>query len=131
MPEEPKFKGKTIAEIKQWDEKTLFEMLPSRQRRSLKRGLTPAQKVLMIKIKKANEGTYKKKIKTHCRNMIILPQMVGLMIHIHNGKEFVPLQITVEMIGHYLGEFAQSRKRLTHSAPGVGATKSSSALSVK
>jgi small subunit ribosomal protein S19 len=70
-------------------------------------------------------------IKTHCRNAVILPEMVGLTIGIHNGKSFVNVTIQEEMIGHYLGEFMLTRKGVKHSAPGIGATRSSAALSVK
>ncbi len=63
--------------------------------------------------------------------MVILPEMIGTMIKIHSGKEFVPIQIEAEMLGHILGEFALPRKRVGHSSPGVGATKSSSSMSLK
>ncbi|RLF88358.1 30S ribosomal protein S19, partial [Thermococci archaeon] len=61
----------------------------------------------------------------------ILPEMVGMTIYVHNGKEFVPVEIKPEMIGHYLGEFAPTRKRVQHGAPGIGATRSSMFVAVK
>jgi len=63
--------------------------------------------------------------------MIVLPEMVGMVIKIYNGKEFTPVTIIEEMIGHYFGEFALTRKKVEHSAPGIGATRSSASLSVK
>ena len=81
----------------------------------------------MLKKLRANE----KNIETHCRDMIILPEMVGKTIKIHQGKEFMPVIIEEGMIGHYLGEFAMTRKKVAHSAPGIGATRSSASLSVK
>ena len=63
--------------------------------------------------------------------MVVLPEMVGLEIKVYDGKTFVPVRVESEMVGHYLGEFTYNRKKLAHSAPGVGATKSSSALSVR
>ena len=63
--------------------------------------------------------------------MVVLPEMVGVMIKIYQGKEFVPILIEAEMIGHYLGEFVMTRKKVAHSAPGIGATRSSASLSVK
>ncbi|MEM3151636.1 MAG: ribosomal protein S19 family protein, partial [Candidatus Bathyarchaeia archaeon] len=72
-----------------------------------------------------------KPIKTHCRDMIILPEMVGLTILVHNGKEFVPVEIKPEMIGHYLGEFAITNKRVVHGAPGIGASRSSMYVPLK
>ncbi len=106
----------------------LIELLPSRQRRSLKRGLPIRQKKLLKNIresKKEMEAGKAYTVKTHCRDMVILPEMLGVTIGIYNGKEFVPVEITPEMVGHYLGEFAPSRKRVSHGAPGVGSTKSS------
>jgi len=126
-----KFKGKTIEELKKMDLKEFIELLPSRQKRSLKRGFTGAQKILLKKIDKAIEGIYKKPIKTHCRSMIILPKMVGLTIHIHRGKDFILTNIEPEMLGLRLGELSLTRKRIEHSAPGVGATKSSTAVSAR
>ena len=89
------------------------------------------QKRLLIKIKKAKEGKYKRSVKTQCRDMIIIPEMIGLTIHVHAGKLYVPVEIQPDMLGHYLGEFTLTRTRVTHSAPGIGATKSSAAASVK
>jgi small subunit ribosomal protein S19 len=63
--------------------------------------------------------------------MIILPEMIGFSIKIYQGKEFVPVIIEPDMVGHYLGEFVLTRKRVAHSAPGIGATRSSASLSVK
>ena len=118
--------GKTLEELKTLSLNELASLMPARQRRSLKRGLTEQQKILLKKIKK-NEPN----IETHHKDMIILPEMVGITIKVYNGKEFIPVMISEEMIGHYLGEFIFTRKRVEHSAPGIGATKSSAALSVK
>ncbi|MBU5575273.1 MAG: 30S ribosomal protein S19 [Candidatus Aenigmarchaeota archaeon] len=102
------------------------KLLPSRERRSLLRGLTERQKKFLIRLRKAQ-----KPLKTHLREMIIIPEMIGKRILVHNGKEWIPVDIKVEMIGHRLGEFALTRKRVLHSAPGVGATKSSKFLPLK
>ena len=120
------FKGKTTEELKKMSLNELAQLLTSRQRRTIKRGFTEQQKILLKKIK-ANE----KNIETHCRNMVILPEMIGITIKIHQGKEFVPVMIEQDMIGHCLGEFVLTRKRVAHSAPGIGATRSSASLSVK
>ena len=125
------YRGKTLEELKSMEFKDFIELLPARQRRSLKRGLTDPQKIFMAKIKKYKETKKNKPIKTHCRDIIVVPEMVGLTISIHRGKEFVPVLIIEKMIGHYLGELALTRKLVAHSAPGIGATKSSSAVSVK
>ncbi len=125
------YRGKKLDELQKLSIKDFAKLVPSRQRRSLNRGFTDQQKRLLVKIKEAQEGKRKKPIKTHVRDMIILPEMVGLMLHVHNGKAFVPVQITEEMIGHYLAEFRLTRNKVAHSAPGIGATKSSSSASVK
>lgn len=119
-------KGKTLEELKKMSVNELAQILTSRQRRTIKRGMTEQQKILLKKMR-ANE----KNTETHCRDMVILPEMVGATIRVHQGKEFVPVAIEPEMIGHYLGEFVLTRKKVAHSAPGIGATRSSASLSVK
>ncbi len=131
MAKEFTYKGKTLAEIKKMQLSEFVNLLPSRLRRSIKRGFTDAQKKLLKKIKAANEGKWKKPIRTHCRDLIVLPEMIGLIINIHMGNAFVPVKITEEMLGHYLGELVITRKKLQHSAPGVGATRSSTAAASK
>lgn len=120
------YRGKNIEELKNMSLNELASLLPARQRRSLKRGLTEQQKILLSRIKKN-----KVNIKTHCRDMVILPEMIGKIIKVYNGKEFAPVTIVDEMIGHCLGEYALTRRRVEHSAPGIGATRSSASLSVK
>lgn len=121
-----RFKGKTLEELKALSIKEFSEIVEARIRRNLKRGLTDQQKIVLKKIKDK-----KKNIKTHCRDMVIIPEMVGETIHIHSGKAFIPVLIQGEMLGHYLGEFALTRRRVGHNAPGIGATKSSSSMSVR
>ena len=125
------FKGKTVEELAVMPLNEFMNLVPSRTRRSLKRGFTEDQKKLLLKVKKTKEGKYKKTIKTHCRDMIITPDFMGLLILVYTGKEFVPVTVTIEMLGKYLGEFTMTRKKVAHSAPGIGATKSSAAMSVK
>ncbi len=126
MSQEFIYKGKTLEELNNMNVKEFAELLPSRQRRSLIRGLNPEHKKLLQMLK-----TSPKPVKTHLRNAIILPEMIGKSIMLYNGKEFVPVRVEADMIGHYLGEFALTRKSVKHSAPGVGATKSSAAVSVR
>ena len=63
--------------------------------------------------------------------MIILPEMVGVKIGVYNGKEYTPVEVKPEMIGHRLGEFALTRKPVKHSSPGFGATRSSKFVPLK
>lgn len=120
------WQGLNEEQIKKLELKEFVKLVPARQRRSLKRGFTEQQKKLLKKIEKGE-----KNIKTHCRDMVILPKMLGLFIKVYNGKEFFPLNITADMIGRYLGEFALTRKKVTHSAAGIGATRSSRAVTAR
>ena len=120
------YRGKTLDELKAMTLNEVMAIVPARARRSLKKGQRHSHKVVLKKIK-ANDQD----IRTHARDMIVLPEMVGATIKIFSGKEFLPVVIQGEMIGHFLGEFALTRKPVKHSAPGIGATKSSSNLSVK
>lgn len=128
MAKEALYRGKTVEELSKMDAREFSKFLPSRRRRSVLRQFDKIEKFLQRARKKLE---MKKKIKTHYRNLIIVPQMVGWTINVYNGKEFIPCLITSEMLGHCLGEFAYTRKKVEHSAPGIGATRSSAALSVK
>jgi len=119
------YRGKTLEELKAMTLKEFALLLDSRRRRTLMRGLTHPAKVLLKKLEK------KDNVKTHARYMIVLPSMVGKTIKVYNGKEFVSLSIVPEMIGLRLGELVITRKPVSHSSPGVGATRSSSNLSVR
>lgn len=120
------YHGKSLEELKEMSLDDFAVLVPSRQRRTIKRGFSDQQKILLNNMKIGVND-----IKTHCRNMVILPEMVGKALRVHNGKEFVQVNVEIDMLGHYLGEFAVTRKKISHSAPGIGATKSSSSLSVK
>ena len=120
------YRGKTLEELKKLSLNEFAALLPARRRRSIKRGLTEEQKKLLKKVKR-NE----KNIETHCRDMIILPEIIGQTIKVHNGKEFIMVIIDASMVGHRLGEFSQTRKRVQHSAPGLGATRSSKFVPLK
>jgi len=111
-----------------------IRILPARQRRSLTRGLTTDQRTLMELIRnhrRDKSGKEAKPIKTHCRDMVIIPEMVGLNLLIHSGKEFVALDIKPEMIGHYTGEFIITNKKVLHGTPGIGASRSSMYVPLK
>lgn len=131
MAKEFTYRGKNLEELQILSLKEFAELLPARQKRSILRGFTDAQKKLLEKVEKTKRGSYKKIIKTQCRDLVVLPNMVGLILYIHKGKEYTPVKILPEMIGLYLGELVLTRQRVTHSAPGIGATKSSTAISVK
>ncbi|HLD97003.1 MAG TPA: 30S ribosomal protein S19 [Candidatus Nanoarchaeia archaeon] len=119
------YRGKTIAELNKLSLKEFAVLLPSRLRRTVRRGLSENNKKLLEDIRKHSN------VKTHNRDMIIFPEMVGKTVKVYSGKEFVPVIIGPEMLGHYLGEFVLTRRKVVHHAPGIGATKSSGALSVR
>jgi small subunit ribosomal protein S19 len=112
-------------ELRKMSVKEFSQLVTSRARRSLLRGKTDAEKILRAKLDR------KSTVKTQYRDLIIIPSMVGKTVKVHNGKEFVPLAITEHMLGHTIGEFVLTRRRVTHNAPGIGATKSSASISVR
>ena len=134
MPKEFLFRGYNLEQLQETSMDDFIKLLPSRQRRSMLRGLTDDQKKLLEEIRQFRRGSGKEKksqMKTQCRDMIILPEMVGLTIHVHNGKEFAQVDITTQMIGHYLGEFASPIKKVSHGTPGIGASRSSMYVPLK
>ena len=118
------YRGKNLEELKKLDIREFSKYLKSGERRSVLRNFDVIEKFL-------ERNKNKEKIRTHQRDLIIVPKMIGLNIYVHNGKEFIQIKITAEMLGHRLGEFSATRKQIKHGAPGVGATRSSAALSVK
>ena len=123
--------GKEEAEVLNLSLEDFMKLVPARQRRTLERGFTPSQKILLEKVRDFKAKDIKKPIKTHCRDMLIIPEMVGILFMVHSGKEFKRVQPTIEMLGHYLGEFAGTRRRIQHGSPGVGATRSSKFVPLK
>jgi small subunit ribosomal protein S19 len=130
-----KYRGYTLEELQQMPLDNVIQLFPSRQRRSLKKGFLPRQKKVLEKIRKLKKEEQKggrpQIIKTHCRDMIILPEMVGMTFGVYNGKQFVEVQIQPEMIGCYFGEFAVTRQKVQHGDPGMGATRSSMFVPLK
>ena len=122
MVKEFTYHGLSKEELANIPNEKLFKLFTARARRSLTRGINDDKRKLMEEMKDKNN---KNPIKTHLRDVIILPYMVGVTVHIFSGKEFVPITITLQMVGHYLGEYVITNKRVNHGAPGVGASRSS------
>jgi small subunit ribosomal protein S19 len=133
MPREFIYRGFNIQQLQEMSMDEFIKLLPSRQRRTLQRGLTPTQRRLLEEIKDFKRGTRKEGdvLKTHCRDMIVLPEMVGLRILIHSGKEFSAVDIKAEMVGHFFGEFVITNKKVGHGTPGIGASRSSMYVPLK
>jgi len=125
MVKEFSYRGIPQAELDSLSLEKLFTLFNSRQRRSLTRGINDGKRKLIEEIKSAKAGKMKNPIKTHLRDLIVLPYMVGVTVNVFSGKEFQSVTITSEMIGHYLGEYVITNKRVSHGAPGVGASRSS------
>ncbi|WNY24034.1 hypothetical protein MmiHf6_13590 [Methanimicrococcus hongohii] len=119
------YRGKTIAELQALSIEEFAELLPSRERRTIKRGFTEVQKKALADMREGKE------VRTHTRGMIILPEMVGKTISVYDGKKFVGIEIQPEMVAHRFGEFAPTRSRVSHGSAGVGATRSSKFVPLK
>ncbi|MFA4855803.1 MAG: 30S ribosomal protein S19 [archaeon] len=122
------FRGKNMEELNKLSIEEFAKLCTSRARRSLLRGF---DRNLLKKIDEALKGDSKKPIRTHGRDAIVIPKMVGLTFAIHKGNLFEIVEIKPPMVGHYLGEFAMTRKRLMHGKAGIGATRSSTAISAR
>jgi small subunit ribosomal protein S19 len=103
-------------------------LFPARLRRTLERGYNIRNKKLEVKVLGSPDDLA---VRTHSRDHIIMPTYVGKTIAVYNGKEFIRINIIPEMIGHYFGEFALTRKSVKHTGPGVGATRSSKFMPLK
>ena len=125
MVREFTYRGLSQKELEKLSLDKLLKLFPARIRRSLTRGINDNKRKLIGEIKAAKEGKLKTPINTHLRDLIILPYMVGTTVNVYSGKEFVPVTITSEMVSHYLGEYVITNKRVSHGAPGVGASRSS------
>lgn|SRR3989338_7000002 len=120
------YRGKSMEELKALSHKEFSQLATAATRRKILRGFNDREKKLLKDIK-----NNKKNIETHARDMVILPEMIGATIKIYNGKSFETIIFEPEMIGHVLGEFGLSRKKVSHNAPGIGATQSSGAAAKK
>jgi small subunit ribosomal protein S19 len=125
LPREFKYRGYSLEQLQGMSFESFLGLLPSRQRRSLNRGISDEKKKLIEETRLAKDGKLKNPIKTHARDMVILPYMVGLNIQVHSGREFVALEIKPEMVGRYIGEFVITNKKVVHGTPGIGASRSS------
>lgn len=121
------YRGFTLEQLLEMPFEEVLDLMPSRIRRTFVRGFNDEQKTAFEKIK-ASDGEF---VRTHRRDIPIVPQMVGKKVAIHNGKEFKEVELRAEMIGHFLGEFALTRRIVKHSGPGVGATRSSKFMPLK
>jgi small subunit ribosomal protein S19 len=121
------YRGFTIEELQEMPFDEMVTLMPARIRRTLLRGLNEEQRATFDKIRDSDGGT----VRTHRRDIPIIPQFIGKKVAVYDGKVFKDFEIKPEMVGHYLGEFAPTRGLVKHSGPGVGATRSSKFLPLK
>lgn len=130
MPRIYTYRGRNAEELRNLTKEQYMSMVTSRQRRAMKRmGL--AYRDLIAKVEKSKKQGSDKPIKTKTREAVILPGWLGIRFSVHSGKEYKDILITEEMLGHRLGEYAFTTKRVQHSAPGIRATRGSKFLAVK
>jgi len=130
--EEFSYRGHSLDELQEMDVEEVAELLPARQRRTITRGLGTEQEKLLEKARARDaEETAQNPIRTHLRDMPILPEFVGLTFAVYNGHSFERVNVEPEMIGHYLGEFHLTRSTVEHGQAGIGATRSSKFVPLK
>jgi len=126
------YRGHTLDELQDMDEDEVAELLPARQRRTIERGLSTEHEKLLERAREADsEETANDPIRTHLRDMPILPEFVGLTFAVYTGQSFERVEVEPEMIGHYLGEFQLTRTSVEHGQAGIGATRSSKFVPLK
>ncbi len=122
------YRGKTLEELKAMDTREFAKLVKARSRRTILRQFSDIENFIVKCKKKTGD---KRPIKTHLRDLIIVPRMIGYKIGIYNGKTYVNIEIIGEMLGHRLGEFSVTRTKVSHGAAGIGATKSSLAKATR
>ena len=121
------FQGFTLEELQKMPTDEVLALLPARARRTYKRGLNPEEQIFVDRLLAGDKPV----LRTHRREIVILPNFVGKKVAVYNGKQYMEFEIKPEMMGHYLGEFAPTRGNVKHSGPGVGATRSSKFMPLK
>ena len=123
------YRGVELNDLLDMQIHNVVKLFRSRQRRRFAKGLKKKYDTLAAKLRKSKAesqvGEKPKGVKTHLRNAIVLPEMVGSVAEVYNGRDFVPVEIKTGMIGHYFGEFSMTYKPIAHGKLGVGATRSS------
>ena len=123
------FRGKTVKELQAMTLEEFTKLCPSRTRRALKK--SGIDKKILKKIEAYKKSAKPKAIRTHRRDIVVIPAMIGVSFAVHKGKEFEKIDVNEKMLGHYFGEFALTRKKLQHGKAGIGATKSSTAITAR
>jgi small subunit ribosomal protein S19 len=125
MSDDFTYRGKTVEELQEMNLEQFSELLNSDARRKIRRGLNDGEKKLLNDLEESGSA------QTHERDMVVVPSMIDTTVEVYNGQRFVEVDIEPEMLGHKLGELAKTRKKVEHSAPGLGATRSSQHVPLK
>lgn len=123
------YRGKSVKELEELPLAEFAKLCTSRARKSLTRN--GFDKKILKKIEAQKKNPKARPIKTHRRDLVVIPAMIGARFAVHKGKDFETIDVNIKMLGHYLGEFALTRKRLMHGKAGIGATKSSTAVTAR
>ncbi|MFA5294916.1 MAG: 30S ribosomal protein S19 [Methanoregulaceae archaeon] len=124
--EEFTYRGFRVEELRAMGIAELLPIMPARVRRKVNRGLSRGEVHLLSRFRSGET-----RIRTHLRDMVIMPEMIGKEVEIYNGKEFMKVEIQPEAVFHILGEFALTRRKVTHGSAGIGATRSSKYVPLK
>eukprot|EP00448_Togula_jolla_P001036 CAMPEP_0170610080 /NCGR_PEP_ID=MMETSP0224-20130122/22463_1 /TAXON_ID=285029 /ORGANISM="Togula jolla, Strain CCCM 725" /LENGTH=144 /DNA_ID=CAMNT_0010935421 /DNA_START=69 /DNA_END=503 /DNA_ORIENTATION=- len=118
------YRGVDLDKLVDMSNQDLMELFRARQRRKFSRGIKRAPITLLKKLRKAKRETaYGEKpeaVKTHLRNMVIVPEMIGSVVGVYSGKQFINVEVKPDMIGHYLAEFSITYKPIRHGRGGSG-----------
>ncbi|KAN0086811.1 Ribosomal protein S19 domain containing protein [Elaphomyces granulatus] len=129
------YRGIELDQLLDLSSEQLRDVVHARARRRFNRGLKRKPMGLIKKLRKAKQEAKPNEkpdlVKTHLRDMIVVPEMIGSVIGIYSGKEFNQVEVKPEMVGHYLGEFSITYKPVKHGRPGIGATHSSRFIPLK
>jgi len=129
------YRGVDLDQLLDMNNEGLMELFTCRIRRKFSRGMKRKPMALIKKLRKKKKAAPVNEkpdiVKTHLRNMVVVPEMTGSIVGVYNGKVFTQVEIKPEMIGHYLGEFSISYKPVKHGRPGIGATHSSRFIPLK
>mmetsp|Transcript_15603 Transcript_15603/g.13336 ORF Transcript_15603/g.13336 Transcript_15603/m.13336 type:complete len:147 (+) Transcript_15603:109-549(+) len=129
------YRGYGLEELVGMKNEQLIELFTTKQRRRFNRGMKHKFQRLVQKLRKAKKGLQPGEkppvVKTHMRDAVFLPEMVGNVVGIYTGKEFATVEVKFDMIGQYFGEFGLTYRPISHGRPGVGATKGSAHTSLK
>merc|ERR1712178_39222 len=129
------YRGIDLEDLLKKTNEELMSLVTARARRRFRRGLKRKPMALIRRLRKAKkncpEHEKPQTVKTHLRNMIIVPEMIGAVCGVYNGKIFITVEIKPEMVGHYLAEFSITYKPVKHGRPGLGASASSRFIPLK